>query len=95
MQLLINERKAVIDEIKKERVEVISRIIDERKMVLEELKNERVIVLEEIRSLSHDIVVQSSSEIERIVDKILWRLTVLTIIIGGTILLALVFYKKL
>lgn len=93
--MLIEERKAVIEEIRKERVEIVSKIVEERMIVLEEMKNERAIVLEEIRDISNDVVLQSSSEIERIVDKIFWRLTILTIIFGVAILLAVILYKKL
>ncbi|MCK5104332.1 MAG: hypothetical protein KAQ62_28855 [Cyclobacteriaceae bacterium] len=95
LQFLIGERKAFINEIRKERVEVISKIIAERKAVLEELKNERAIVLEEIKGMSSDLVLQTGSEIERIVDKIFWRLTLISIIIGLSLILSVVLYKKL
>lgn len=95
LRLLIDERKAVIEEIRKERVEIVSVIMEERRTVLEELKNERAIVLEEVRDLYSDVVLQSTSEVERIVDKIFWRLTLISIIIAVTILLAVMLYKKL
>ena len=95
LRLLISERKAVIEEIRKERVEIVSKIIEERMVVLDELKNERAIVLDEIRNLSSDVVLQSSSEIERITDKIFWKLTMIYLIFGVVILLAVILYKKL
>ena len=95
LQLLINERKAVIEEIRKERIEVISKIITERMTVLEELKNERAIVLEEIRDISNNVVRQTGNEVERIANLVFWRLTIISIILGITIIIAVVLYKKL
>ncbi|MCG8305983.1 MAG: hypothetical protein MI975_01240 [Cytophagales bacterium] len=94
LRLLIEERKAVIEEIRKERIEIVAKIIEERMTVLEEFKRERAIVLEEIDLLSKEIVYQSGQEIERIVDKIFRRLTLLTIVFGAVVLLSVFLYKK-
>ena len=95
LMLLINERKAVIEEIRKERIELVAKIIEERMTVLEELKTERAIVLEEIKALSEETVLQSGKEIERIVDKVFFRVTILTLILGAVMILCVLLYKKL
>ena len=94
-ELLISERKAVIEEIRKERIDLVETIITERMNVIEELKNERAIVLEKINVLSQEVVRQSGLEIERIVDKIFWRISIITLIMGAVIILAVILYKKI
>jgi hypothetical protein len=94
LHLLVEERKAVVDELTSERIEVISAITQERLAVLEEIKGERALVLEEIRNISSDIVSQSGQEAERIVDIIFWRLVVLIGIIGVIAFIAIYLFKK-
>lgn len=95
LRLLIDERIAVISEIRKERIDVVDKIIEERMIVLDEMKKERAIVLADIRDISEQVVQLSGSEIERITDKVLWRMTIASIIMAIALIITVVLYKKL
>jgi len=95
LRLLIDERKAIVNELRDERIEVISKIVNERMVVLEEIKSERSIILEEVKGIYDKTVKQAGAEAERLIDVVFWRLTLISIIFGVAILLAVILYKKL